>query len=102
MEQFHLPASAIADDIETYAASYKNPEGLPWNSQLRRGARRDQYVVRLWNTRVLDNHLCWARFNVRQSDESAVMDATVCSESHDSSRLREYIVHSLWKAYGSN
>lgn len=102
MEQFHLPASAIADDIETYAASYKSPEGRPWNSQLRRGARREQYVIRLWNGVVRGNHLCWVRFNVRQSDDSTVMDATVCSESHDSSSIKEHIVHSLWKAYGSN
>ena len=102
MEQFHLPASAIADDIEMFAASYESPEGVPWNSKVQRGARREHFVVRVWNGVGRGNHLCWVRFDVRPSDGSTVMDATVCAESHDSGKVRAHIVHSLWKAYGSN
>ena len=102
MEQFHIPSSAIAEDIEIFAASYMSPLGVPWNSRVYNGPRRENYVIKLWNGKVQDNHLCWARFNVRQSDESTVMDVTVCSESHDSGKVKEHIVHSLWKSYGSN
>ena len=102
MEQLHLPASAVADDIEMFAASYESPEGVPWKSQVSRGAMREHYVVRLWNSVVRDSHHCWVSFNVRPSDDSTVMDATVCSESHDSGKIRAHIVHSFWMAYGSN
>lgn len=102
MEQFRVPSSVIANDIEMFAASYDTPSGVPWNSRVDNGARRAHFVIRLWNGRVQGNHLCWARFDVRQSDDSAVMDVTVCSESHNSSKVKEHIVHSLWKTYGSN
>lgn len=102
MEQFHVPSSIIANDIEMFAASYRSPQGVPWNSRLQDGARREQYVVKLWTGTMQGNHPCWARFNVRQSDDSAVMDVTVCSESHDSGKVKRHIIHSLWKTYGSN
>lgn len=102
MEQFHLPSSLIADDIEMFAASYESPQGLPWKSRVYNGAKREHYVIKLWADIVQGNHLCWARFNVRPSDDSAVMDVTICSESHDSGKVREHIVYSLWKAYGCN
>jgi len=102
MEQFHVPSSIIANDIEMFAASYESPQGVPWSSRAHNGARRDQYVIKLWTHMVQSNHLCWARFNVRQSDDSAVMDVTVCSESHSSNKVKEHIIHSLWKTYGSN
>ena len=102
MEQFHVPSSIIADDIEILAASYETPNRVPWNSRVHDGARREHYVIKLWNSRVKGNHLCWAIFNVLQSDDSAIMEVTVCSDSHDAGKVREYIVHSLWKAHGIN
>ena len=102
MEQFYVPSSVIANDIEMFAASYRSPQGVPWNSRVYGGARRDQYVIKLWRSAVKDDHLCWARFNVRQSDDSAVMDVTICSESHNSGKVKDHIIHSLWKTYGSN
>lgn len=102
MEQFHLPSSAIADDIEMFAASYESPQGVPWNSRVHNGGRREHYVIKLWAGRVQGNHLCWARFNVRPSDDSTVMDLTICSDGHDSDKVRKHVIHSLWRVYGSN
>ena len=102
MEQFHLPASAVTDDIEMFAASYESPEGVPWNSQVSRGDMLEHYAIRLWNGVRSGNHICWVRFNVSPSDDTTVLDAIVCSETHDSGKSRAHIVHSLWTAYGRN
>ena len=90
MEQFHILPSVIANDIERFTAAYEGRGGVPWNSQLVRGARKEQYVVKLWNDTASGTHLCWARFDVRESDDSTVMDSTVCSESHAYVNIRPY------------
>ena len=102
MEQFHVPAKLIANDIDNFTASYPSPGGKPWNSRVLEGARKESYVVRAWDSVAHGNHLCWLRFSVRESDDTAVMDVTICSEEHGSKTVKEHIVNSLWATYGSN
>ncbi len=67
MEQFHVPAKLIANDIDRFTASYASPGGVPWNSRVLEGARRESYVIRAWDSVAHGNHLCWLRFSSRRN-----------------------------------
>ena len=102
MEKSNVQEKLIANDIDKFTASDESPGGKPWNSRVLEGARKESYVVRAWDSVAHGNHLCWLRFSVRESDDTSVMDVTICSEEHGSKTVKEHIVNSLWATYGSN
>ncbi len=101
MSILHAPARAIIDDIERFAASYPNPAGVPWNSRVDAGDKKGSYIVRTWNGKAHNEHLCWVTFDVRQGKESTKFSTHTCAPGHISLRVKQHIINSLKATYGS-
>ena len=96
---FRVEARTLASSIDAMSKKYRSDNGRYWTSNIVPSHEVGLTKVRATDVHGQNEHKCWVSFDIKELIDGSEVSATVCTNAHQSVKLKEQVLRKLAQVY---